>query len=217
MNTVNDEKKALLLGLEQGVISEAEKIRATAKAAAEQRRAALEKQVSRTVDDARKRAEAQSASVRKAVLSGVNIEIKRNSMKQREEIVQEIIAGARKRIGELIGQPEYRDILVEWIAEAVVGLGVRGARVNASLAEKRFLDIALLADAAAKAGAVLGHEVSLRIDEQPPLAPQGVVVTSDDGHTAFNNQVKIRFARKQVEIRNRIHDELFKTAPGSAR
>ena len=56
---------------------------------------------------------------------------------------------------------------------------------------------------------ILGFGVVLKVSEEQPLHAQGVVLTAQDGRTAFNNQIHTRMLRKQREIRKHIYDNLF--------
>jgi vacuolar-type H+-ATPase subunit E/Vma4 len=134
-------------------------------------------------------------------------------MRQREKTIGAILEKVERELAALVDTPRYREILIDWIAEAAVGLGAKQARVNAPEQERRMIDKDALKQAARAASSVLGHDVALELDDASPLAAQGVVVTAHDGRTAYNNQVKTRLLRRQSEIRNLIHDELYGEKP----
>ncbi len=213
MNTVDDDKKALLLGLDEDAQKEAEKMRADAEKALADRRAYVEKQAESILSEAQKKAKAQADAIKSSILSGVKIEATRNSMKQREQTIGAILEKVERELSALADTPRYREVLIDWIAEAAVGLGAKQARVNASARERRLIDNEMLKQATRKASLVLGHDIALELDDAGPLAAQGVVVTAHDGRTAYNNQVKTRLMRRQTEIRNLIHDELYGGQP----
>jgi vacuolar-type H+-ATPase subunit E/Vma4 len=215
MNTLDDDKKALLLSLEADARSDAEKVLAEARKATDDRRAYVEKQAASILAEARAKADAQAAAIRTSILSSVNIEIRRNSMKMQEDVIREVLRRVESEMAGRLPAPAYRDILVAWIAEAALGLGAPKALVNASAPEKRLLDRQILALASKRASSLAGQSTEIVLDDASPLASQGVLVTAGDGRTAYNNQVKTRIMRKKTEIRNLIHDELFAdAAPG---
>lgn len=49
----------------------------------------------------------------------------------------------------------------------------------------------------------------IRLADGPPQTAQGVVLATEDGRMAFNNQVKTRLLRQQRHIQRLIHDTLF--------
>ncbi len=54
-----------------------------------------------------------------------------------------------------------------------------------------------------------GEAVTLSLSKAEPMSLQGVILTSEDGRTAFNNQVKTRLSRNQRQIKRLIHNALF--------
>jgi vacuolar-type H+-ATPase subunit E/Vma4 len=110
-----------------------------------------------------------------------------------------------ERMKTRIAKPGYRGVMLEWIVEAAKGLDVKAAAVNACAAERELMDDALLDEAMKK----LENKVELTLSEADPLTLQGVVLTSADGHLAFNNQVRTRIRRQRREINDLVHETLF--------
>ena len=67
----------------------------------------------------------------------------------------------------------------------------------------------MLDRAAAQVKKQTGTAVTLTVADAVPLPIQGVLLTAEDGRTAFNNQVKTRLSRNQRQIKRLIHDALF--------
>ena len=109
----------------------------------------------------------------------------------------------------MIREANYRDVLVNWIAEAAIGLDVESAEINASPKELLLIGEELLSKAKDKIGKQTSKQITLALSNASPLESQGVVLTSSDGRIAFNNQVETRLLRKQREIRTMIYNELF--------
>ena len=162
------------------------------------------------LEDARKKAKEQADAIAKKALSAADLEIKRRAMSAHDAVMREIMTRVEKRLEAMIDdKPRYRGVLVRWIAEAAVGLGAAEARVNATEAERAFVDAPLLTEASAAAEAQSNKKVTLTLSDELPLKSQGVVLTAADGHTAFNNQVTTRLRRRGRKIRSLIYDALF--------
>ncbi len=187
----------------EGIIRDAEK------QAAEKHKYGA-KQVASLLDEARQKAAEQAEAIKKRALSAADLEIKRRSMGARDAVMREIVNRVEKRLATIIDDaPRYRSILIDWIAEAAVGLGAESAEVNASERERALIDADVLAEASAKAQAQTNKPMTLTLSAGQPLKSQGVVLTAVDGRTAFNNQVKTRLQRRQRQIRTLIYDALF--------
>jgi vacuolar-type H+-ATPase subunit E/Vma4 len=142
--------------------------------------------------------------------SSIHVETRRISLKKRGEILKEIIARVEKRLAERIGDKGYKELLVNWIVEAAIGLNADKAVINASKKERPLIDSDMLRAAEAKIREFINKKVELSVSgEEEPLA-QGVILYTTDKTMAFNNQIPTRLLRYQSEIRKLIYDELFK-------
>ena len=109
----------------------------------------------------------------------------------------------------LIENESYKTILLNWLVEAVIGLDTSSAVINASEKEIPLISDKMISEVIEKVNQKTGKQVSLKLSSEPPLGFQGVVLTSENGHTAYNNQIKTRMLRKEREIRMAIYDALF--------
>ena len=200
---------ALITGIVEDASREAVKIREEAEKNAAGRRKAAKSQVTAILKEGEDLARKQAAEVSSNRERTVAVELRRTRLRIREEMIARTIQGARAKLAAMIGQPEYSQILIDWICEAAIGLNAPQAAVSASEAERELIDGALLHRAEAQVRDESGLEVSLALADQPPLPLQGVILTAEDGSPAFNNQVETRLLRYQSEIRKIIHNSLF--------
>ena len=156
-----------------------------------------------------RKAETQSEAVRRSILSGIAVELKRKKMTVQDSLLKEILSRVRASLSAAIGTPGYREILIGWIVEAATGLDADAARVNASSAELQQIDTEMLQEAIDRSTAHRHRPVTLSLSTDPPLTGQGVIVTASDGRTAFNNQVETRIRRIDSRIRSLVYDRLF--------
>ena len=204
------EHSDLIAGIAQDAAKEAEQVLAEAKKAAEERIKAARDQAAATLQQAESKAEEQAERTRSQTASSLRMERRRISLKQREQAVQEVLTRVRRRLSEMVGSPQYREVLLAWIVEGAIGLGAAEAAVNASAAERNQIDKKMLQAAEAKVKELTGKNVTLAAASGDPLIPQGVVVKAAGGRVEFNNQVATRLLRLQSEIRKQIQDVLWK-------
>ena len=200
----------LIGGIVQDASKEAERVLAEAKKAAEERIKAAQDQGRAVIQQAESKAEEQAARIRTQSASSMRMERRRISLKLREQAVQEVLTRVRQRLVDMIGSPEYRDVLLAWIVEGAIGLGAAEATVNAPIRELKQIDKKMLQAAESKVKELTGKKVTLTVASGDPLVPQGVVVKAAGGRVEFNNQVATRLQRLQSEIRKQIQDILWK-------
>lgn len=209
MESVENGKEALIIGIEKDARSEAESIIAEAETLGRERRKNIEQQVLSVHKDAEKKAVEQAEVIRKKILSGVDVEVKRRKMRIQDETMKDMMNQVKENLYALINKPEYRDILLAWVVEAAVGLGAESVEVNASKDERIYFDKKFIQEAEKRIQDLLGYFVKLTMSEGHPLRSQGIVLTAEDGRTAYDNRIHTRILRKQREIRKYIYDNLF--------
>ncbi len=202
-------KDALINGIETDAAQEAQAILAEAEKQAGEKRKYGEKKVADLLAEGRQRAQEQAESIQRKVLSEVELEVKRRSLKVRDTVMQEVMKRVEAKLKVRIADADYRVTLREWVVEAARGLAVDTAQLNASAAERELLDTGLLQEIRDVVKERSGRAVTLTLSEAAPLEAQGVLVTATDGRMAFNNQVKTRILRNRRKIQALIHQALF--------
>ncbi|MEN8254876.1 MAG: V-type ATP synthase subunit E family protein, partial [Verrucomicrobiota bacterium] len=202
---MNQSKEILIAGIEEDARQEEEKILAEAGQRAADKRKYGDQKNGSILADARQRAEKQAGEIKRKVVSAVELEVRRRSLRLRDAVVQDLMQRVEERMKLRVAAPGYREVLRQWIVEAARGLNVDAAEVNASAAERGLIDEALLREAME----ILENKVALTLSKTDPLGGQGVVLTSANGRMAFNNQVRTRIQRHQREIQGLIHEALF--------
>ena len=203
------DKEALVSGIEADAKGEAEKLLDDARKRADEKREYTAKKVESILAEAHENAKEQAETARQKILSDADLEIKRRFLRLRNTLIQQIQQRVENRLNSIIDEPGYRNVLINWITEAAVGLGADSAKVNASEKELALIDEELLNEVTQKVRNQTGKEIKLTISDERPLKSQGMVLTTADGRVAFNNQVKARLSRKQREIIIMIYEKLF--------
>jgi vacuolar-type H+-ATPase subunit E/Vma4 len=209
MESIEREKAALILGIETDANAEREKIIKEAQTQAAEKKKYSEKKIESLLDEARTKAQEQAEAATKKIVSTAEREVKRRSMRIRDTVMQDILDRVEKKLGSMIGDKDYRSVLIGWLTEAAIGLDVESAYVNASSEELKLIDDKMLSEVTKRVRKQTGGKVELTLSDAEPLQSQGVVLTAADGRTAFNNQVKTRMLRNRREIQTLIYNTLF--------
>jgi len=209
MEPAEKDKAALISGIETEARIEGQEIIKEAQKQADEKRKYAEKKIESLLNEARKEAEQKAEKVKSKILSSMKLEVRRQNMRARDAVMQDIIDKVEKKLFTMISDTNYRSVLINWIAEAAIGLDAQAAQINASEKERILIDNNLLSEAKEKIHAQSGKKVELTLSGGQPLKSQGIVLTAADGRTAFNNQVKTRMLRNQRQIRNLIYNTIF--------
>lgn len=205
---MSDEQRVLAEGVLGEAREEAKKIRSDWEQSREARRASLEKRIAEVESDTAGRIEREKDRIAKQMSARIENERRRAELRLRDSIYREIELSASAKLQELMSTPEYHDVLLGWTVEAGVGLNANRALCTCSAKEKAILP-GVLPEAEGRISDILGRKITLTLSDDDSLAEQGIVLTSEDGQTAFSNRVSDRLRRRRTAIRRIIHDALF--------
>jgi len=203
-------KEKLLTGITTHAKTEAEKILLASKKYIDERKETIAIQISNIRKKAEEKAKVQIESIEKNIKATISIEKKRIELQIRNKIFVSVQNRIQEILNKMIGSDGYRKILSDWIVEAVIGLNVKEAFVNTSREELHLIDTDMLNRVEEEVLALTGKKIKLSKSADDPLLVQGIVLYSENGKTAFNNQVPIRIQRYKSEIRKLIYKKLFK-------
>ncbi len=209
MESMEKGKEALISSIETDAQTEVEKILQEARDRAQEKMVYTQKKVESILQDARDKVAEQADAIKRKIISSMDLEIKRRSLQVQNVIVADIQDRVISAMASKVKTAKYTKMLEAWIVEAAVGLGAESALVNASAREQKLLTQAMLDKAVAQVKKQTGQAMTLTLSKAKALEQQGVVLTSEDGRTAFNNQVKTRLLRNQRQIKRLIHNALF--------
>jgi vacuolar-type H+-ATPase subunit E/Vma4 len=167
---------------------EAARVRAEAKAEAEKFQAEI-----------LKKAAVQAEAVRKRILSGVHLEIKKRHLQVIEETLSKIFERVREKLEAFRKDRGYGAFLDVLLLEGFEALDSAEIRIIPGVAERSLLTKEKLS-ALEKEAERRKKKVRLALSDQT-LPEGGVVLVSADGRTRFDNSFSARIRRFQNEMR----------------
>jgi vacuolar-type H+-ATPase subunit E/Vma4 len=165
----------------------------------------IDGEVSRIQEALLKDAEIQAMGIRRKILSGLHLEIKKQAMNTREVLISRILEMLGKKITEFRKGQEYGPWLEKAVLQGVQVLEGDEVRILAPEIERKWLNQGTLARIE-KGLKSQGRTVRLTLDSEVPTG-EGVVLFSNDGRTCFDS----RFQASAERLRDRMRLMIIKT------
>jgi vacuolar-type H+-ATPase subunit E/Vma4 len=146
-----------------------------------------------------KKAAAQAEAVRKRILSGVHLEVKKRHLQVMEETLTGIFWLVKGRLEDFRKDKRYGAFLEKLAIEGIEALDSAEIQLLPGAAERPLLTRDRLA-AIEKEAETRKRKVRLVLSDQT-LTDGGVVMVSGDGRTRFDNTFSARIRRYQGELR----------------
>lgn len=188
----------LFEGILEGARSKAQTIIDRAKQDASAVQASYRKRIEEAVAHEQKATEKRLEQIRRFEESAIKNLQRRYAVGRSERLHKLVLDAVARKMEALRDEESYRSVLIDWIAEAAVGLDRDEAQVACSFRET--VDEQMLQEARKIVKRTTGKDVTLRLSKIP-LTGQGVEVTTPDGTIAYNNQVATRLMRKERELK----------------
>ena len=153
--------------------------------------------------------EKKAISLRLDAITSQEASAKRNidrlvELKAMDSSYNEVLKEVNAYFERIASKDEFKPILINWIAEAAIGLDKKEAKV--AYCAKSPVDEDMLGLAEKKVFEATGATVKLSLDSQRCHAI-GVVLSSIDGQVSFDNELDIRLRRYQKDIRKIVQEE----------
>lgn len=135
------------------------------------------------------------------------IENKMKRLKTQEQLINQVFDEALKRIENLRGTPEYKELLTKLAVQAGKALDGGELVVELSEEDKKMFDAA---SAAAQIEQATGNKTSIEVRTRSfPLTHKGGLIVYK-GDIFVDNTINSLFDRRRVKIRQKITQVLFK-------
>lgn len=198
-------QQAVISGIFEEAQKKADEIIRTANVQIDEHQKSWSIQKENILRDAEIEATRRENEKRNSIISQITVEKKRKALREREALINKLISDTRAHMADKIDKPEYKNILLNWIVEAVIGLNLPRAIIKTSAAEKKIINRDFLDLVNKRASEIRGSETVATLDESDHLSCQGVVLSAEDGSVAFSNTVNDRIIRNQSDIQQAIN------------
>ncbi|MFW5960118.1 MAG: V-type ATP synthase subunit E family protein [Chitinivibrionales bacterium] len=204
---MNENSEKLLQGLERDTEEKVKGILESAEKKASDKRADADRRYNHIIEKSKDRAEILSREISNKADSNLRIEIKRKRLRFRDTLLKQVISMVEERFLNT-GPKRMYEILLDWTVEAGSALGNREASLSVSERYRELIDRNFISKAEEGIKASSELSVSLTLSNES-LSEPGIILTSSDRRTAFNNTLSTRIKRMEKEIRNTVYTSLL--------
>jgi len=147
------------------------------------------------------KAENQAATIRKKILSGVHLEVKRQTLRVREELLAKIFNGVEERLHAFRKTEGYTDYLQKLVIEGILALDTDTIQILSGDVEKKLLSHeGVITKIENNVRERIGRKIKLNLSKRV-LPEGGVVLVSSDERMLFDNRFPARMKRMKNEMR----------------
>jgi len=147
------------------------------------------------------KAENQAANIRKKILSGVHLEVKRQTLRVREELLTKIFKGVEERLHAFRKAEGYTDYLQKLVIEGILALDTDTIQILSGDVEKKLLGHkGVITKIENNVRERIGRKIKLNLSKRV-LPEGGVVLVSSDERMLFDNRFPARMKRMKNEMR----------------
>ena len=145
-------------------------------------------------------AHTKSDGLYKKILSGVHLEVKKARLKAREDLLGELFKAVEAEYQAFRKTPAYGDTVYQWVLEGLLALNQDKVEIRCGEPEKEWLQPKQIQAIQKAAQAQTGMSYSADISKSS-LDQGGIIVSSADGRTRFDNSFEARIRRMQDDMR----------------
>lgn len=147
-----------------------------------------------------KKAETQAEGIRKRILSGVHLEIKRQTLQAREKLISRLFQTVEEKLDAFRRNDAFMVSLKKLVIEGAQALDAQEIRIMPGDVEKKLLTNKVLSQVEKEILKQLGRSVKLTVSDQA-LPEGGVVLVTSDERMLFDNRFSARMKRMKNEMR----------------
>ncbi|MBN2029653.1 hypothetical protein JW824_05355 [bacterium] len=150
--------------------------------------------------DSLQRAKVQADGIRKKILSGVHLEIKRQTLRAREELIENLFQAVEEKLDRFRSEKDYVPFLKKLIIEGILALDGNEIKILPGEKERKILTGAFITQLEKTVQKEYQKKAKLALMKQS-LPEGGVVLVTDDEKMRFDNRFSTRMKRLQNAMR----------------
>ncbi len=154
----------------------------------------------RILADSLQRAKLRADGIRKKILSGVHLEIKRQTLRAREELIESLFQAVKEKLDHFRSEKAYVPFLKKLIIEGVLALDGNEIKILPGDKERKILTGAFITQFEKTVQKEYQKKVKLTLMKQS-LPEGGVVLVTGDEKMRFDNRFSTRMKRLQNTMR----------------
>lgn len=168
-----------------------------------------EKKKDRIAEEILKEAEENGENEYRRLLSSIKIELKRERLRVREEVIEHIMERVKGSLKSIREQGRYMDILQGMIMAGIRALGGSSFIISVDGRDLELTRNKVIPAVKQKVRQEKGDDCQLEVEQLSRPSLGGARIRSAEGKVAYDNTFEARIHRLNDEIRNVIFEEVF--------
>jgi len=168
-----------------------------------------EKKKDRIAEEILKEAEENGENEYRRLLSSIKIELKRERLRVREEVIEHIMERVKGSLKSIREQDRYMDILKGMIMAGIRALGGSSFIISVDGRDLKLTRNKVISAVKQKVKQEKGDDCQLEVEQLSRPSLGGARIRSAEGKVAYDNTFEARIHRLNDEIRNVIFEEVF--------
>ena len=156
-----------------------------------------------------RKAEMQAEGIRRRLLSGLNLEIRKQNLQEREDMIAGLFQRLVEKYKAFRRTEDYANVLKHWIREGIEALQEPDLHLVTGDVERKWLTREFLQQIEKETASESGRSVSLNLSGEN-ISEEGVIIESGDGRLRFDNRITSRIQRNRKTMRLFVYEQLFK-------
>ena len=166
-------------------------------------------QADKIKSDILRKAESQAENLKKRLLSGVHLDVKKHQLQARESLLSTVFTRLEDKLESYRKSDKYQIFLEKMILEGVLALDSDEIQIQGGDVENKILKSSTLQDLGKKAAKELKKTVQFQMHEKI-LEKSGIILISKNGRTRFDNRFVSRIERMKEDLRLEAMKMIFK-------
>ena len=167
-----------------------------------------EKKIENIKKEIQTRIELQKEQLNKKNRLKIDLEKSKIKIYNENKMRNHVFIELGKYLENLYTGKDYREMIINWIIEAGLGLNKERAIVNGGKNEIKLIDDNLLKEAERLYKKTGNKDIEFIKSKDAPLNENGIMLYSEDGKMAYNNLLSTLILRKEAILNKLIFDEI---------
>lgn len=155
------------------------------------------------------KASEEAKNARRLVLSDLNLELKKVSLRIKNEIIEEALSMLKQKIEQFRFSPDYPAFLANLALEGIKAIANNDIIITPGELDKDFLTEDLINDIRKRANLILRDDIKISIDRDSLKNKSGLRLSTKDRRLFYDNTLESRIERMNDELRLIISRKIF--------
>lgn len=207
--SISSQETVLIDSIKKEAHDEAQKILDSAYRVVEERKKSTDEQIMKIKADNDEKASQQVNAIAQDGIRKIESLKRKQMLALKTEIVNHVIERVNEKFNDLLSQPEYKEMMIEWTVEAALGLAEKDPILRVTASCRPLIDDVFLNQAAQRYRELTGEDIIFTLAPEVITKGYGIVLESKNGKMGYNNLLETRLDRHKDTIQATVLKDIF--------